>query len=347
MTKIKVAILANENPFDHVAWVIACKSLSEHIEYKIIHLTKSDWLNQIKKENPEFCLLKPSGKTSLFRQLYQERVEIISKDLKIKIFPSFDELRIYENKKYFAYWAAANNISHPKTFVFYSRKEAMSIANSVSYPIVSKLNVGASGSGVSILKNKAEFHSYVSKAFTKGLIAKTGPKISKGNLLIRLFALIKKPSRVLERIKTYNAISSDYQKGFVIFQEYVSHQFEWRVVRIGNSFFAHKKLLKGHKASGSLLKSYDNPPLYLLDYVKNLTDKHGFKSVAVDLFETSNRKFLINEIQCIFGQSDPYQMLINGEPGRYIFNNTWLFEKGDFAENECYNLRIKFLLGIE
>ncbi|NLJ42868.1 MAG: hypothetical protein GX431_04355, partial [Bacteroidales bacterium] len=114
--------------------------------------------------------------------------------------------------------------------------------------------------------------------------------------------------------------------------------------RIGDSFFAHKKLKKGEKASGALLKVYDNPPLALLDFVKEITDRHGFYSQAIDIFE-SERGYLVNEMQCIFGQSDPYQMLVDEKFGRYFFNeNNWVFEKGDFAKNECYNLRLEFVL---
>ena len=130
----------------------------------------------------------------------------------------------------------------------------------------------------------------------------------------------------------------------MIFQEYIPHEFEWRVVRIGDSFFAHKKLKTREKSSGSLLKNYDNPPLELLNFVKEITEKHRFYSQAIDIFE-SERGYLVNEMQCIFGQSDPYQMLVNGNPGRYRYlDDEWIFEPGDFARNGCYNLRLEFVL---
>ena len=40
----------------------------------------------------------------------------------------------------------------------------------------------------------------------------------------------------------------------------------------------------------------------------------------------SEGQYLINEIQCIFGQSDPYQMIIDGNPGRYLFKKEEFFE---------------------
>ena len=66
--------------------------------------------------------------------------------------------------------------------------------------------------------------------------------------------------------------------------------------------------------------------------------------MAVDLFETKSGNYLVNEMQCIFGQSDPYQMLVDNKPGRYIYKDRWIFEEGDFASNECYDLRLEYIL---
>jgi hypothetical protein len=93
-----------------------------------------------------------------------------------------------------------------------------------------------------------------------------------------------------------------------------------------------------------LLKNYDNPPAGLLDFVREITGKHGFRSQAVDIFE-SDRGYLVNEMQCIFGQSDSYQMLVDGKQGRYVREEgVWVFQEGDFAMNECYNLRLRYLI---
>jgi len=345
MQSKKIAVLSNEDPFDHNPWVIACEHIKSKIKFQIIDLTKSDWLERLKQYNPNICLLKPSGKTSLFRQLYQERVEIIANDLNYKVFPSYDEVRIYENKRYFSYWAKANSISHPKTWVFYHKDEAINFSKSCTYPIVAKLNIGASGNGVEVIKTETDLNSYINKAFAEGISSRTGPKLGKGNLLGRLWSKLTHPRQLVNRLKTYSQIATDKQKGFVILQDFIPHNFEWRVVRIGDSFFAHKKIKVGEKASGTLKKGYENPPLRLLDFAKQLTDKFNFRSVAVDIFEDSEGLYLVNEMQCIFGQSDPYQMLVDGERGRYRhINNNWVFEPGDFNQNQSYNLRLEYIL---
>ncbi len=41
----KIAILRNENPFDHELWVKACHDNKLVSEYDIIDITKDDWYN--------------------------------------------------------------------------------------------------------------------------------------------------------------------------------------------------------------------------------------------------------------------------------------------------------------
>jgi glutathione synthase/RimK-type ligase-like ATP-grasp enzyme len=338
-------ILKNEDPYDHLSWVKACEDFKDKILYEIVDLTKQNWLSEIKNFKPDFLLLKPSAKTSLFRELYQERIDILINDLNYKSFPSFEELRLYENKRFFAYWTQAHNIPAPKTWIFYNRNEALSFIEKINYPIVGKLNIGASGSGVKILKNKKECKKYINQAFYSGLTSETGPKLQKGKIISRIWRKTTHPKELLNRFKTYYQIATDKQKGFVLLQEFIPHNYEWRAVRIGDSFFVHKKIVEKEKASGTLKKGYENPPFELLDFLKNITDRFNFKSVAIDIFEPEEGKYIINEIQCIFGQSDPYQMLIDEKPGRYRYIGAkWSFEEGNFNQNQSYNLRVEYLL---
>jgi len=340
---IKLVILKNEIDDSHKKWQLSCEKYNSEIEYKVVDLTLSNWMAEVQSFNPNFLLIKPSGLTSPFKIMYDERLSILVKVLKYKCFPSFDECLIYENKKYFSYWLEANKINHPKTNVFYFQKEAEKFVNqNLSFPIVAKSNIGASGSGVVIINNKHSALKYIRDTFSgKGAQKRVGPNLKKGKLLKRASKYLFKPQNLATKLSVYKARAMDVQKDFVLFQEFIPHEFEWRVVRIGNSFFAHKKIKMNQMTSGSLLKEYDNPPFDLLDEVKSLTDHFHFYSQAVDVFE-QNGKYLINEMQCIFGQSDNYQMMVDGEIGRYIYkNDKWVFEKGDFNTNESYDLRLE------
>jgi glutathione synthase/RimK-type ligase-like ATP-grasp enzyme len=343
--KLKAIIMRNELEDDHLLWVKACEEYRKNMVYRIVNLTTNKWLEEIQKVPFDILLAKPGGLTNTFKQLYDERIYILGKILGYKIFPSPEEIFIYENKRFLSYWLKANNIPHPETYVFYDHKEAMEFAESSHYPLVAKANIGASGSGVIILHTKKQTGEYIKNTFSgKGAKKRYGPNLAKRGLFGRGLHYIIHPRDIQKKLNIYKTVRSDIQNIFVIFQEYIEHDFEWRVVRIGDSFFAHKKIKSDDKASGALIKGYDNPPLSLFEFVKEITDKHNFYSQSIDLFE-SERGYLVNEMQCIFGQSDTHQMLIDGKPGRYKFlNESWIFEEGDLARNECFNLRLEYLL---
>jgi glutathione synthase/RimK-type ligase-like ATP-grasp enzyme len=346
MSKIKAIVLANERENDHDLWVRACTDFKDKLEFRVVNLTSNSWLEDILIADFDILLAKPGGLIASYKQLYDERIYILEKELGYKVYPSSKEIFIYENKRFFSFWLKAHQIAHPATNVFYHKNEAESFLKGATYPIVAKTNIGASGSGVCLLKAREDALRYINDTFLgKGAWQRSGPNLQKGGLLKRGLHYVIHPNKIGKKLKVFKAINDNFQKGFVIFQQYVPHEFEWRVVRIGNSFFAHKKLKMGEKASGSLLKNYDNPPLEIFNFVKEITDRHQLFSQSVDVFETNDGKYLVNEMQCIFGQSDAYQMMVDGHVGRYTFvDGNWVFEKGDFNKNESYNLRIEWVL---
>lgn len=335
-------ILTNEIAGSELKWKLACEKMK--VEHIVVDISKANWLELIENYKPNILLTRPAGLTTPFKILYDERLEILVNELNYFCFPALKEVLIYENKKYFSYWLKANKIPHPQTDVFYFEKETLDWLNSsnVKFPIVAKTNIGASGSGVVIIETKEELQNYIQSTFSgKGATKRVGPNLKKGRILQRGIRLLSKPKALFKKIDVYKARALDVQKDFVLFQEHIPHTFEWRVVRMGDSFFAHKKLKLGNMTSGSLLKDYGNPPLALLDFVKSITDKHKLYSQAVDVFESPSG-YLVNEMQCIFGQSDAFQMKVDDCIGRYTLQNgSWKFEAGDFNNNESYDLRLQ------
>lgn len=347
MKKIKLVILKSEHINDYKLWEKSCLKYNSQVDYRIVDLTKSTWLKDI-QEQPADCLLtKPGGIRAAFKNLYDERVYILEKEFNYLVYPSYREVLLYENKRFLSYWLQAQNIPHPRTNVFYYKNEALSFIYKAGFPLVTKLNIGASGKGVEIFYSRNAAAKYINDLFRTGKSSVTGPRISKGKLIKRLWNKITNPEALRERISTYKTIAGEKQSEFIIFQEFIKHDFEWRVVRIGDSFFAHKKMKRGDKASGSLIKLYEDPPKSLLDFVKEITDKFGFRSQALDIFQTDDGDYLVNEVQCIFGQSDPYQMLVYGKPGRYRFSEKgWIFEEGLFNTNQSFDLRIEDVISL-
>jgi glutathione synthase/RimK-type ligase-like ATP-grasp enzyme len=344
----KVCILTNENEDDHKHWIEILNANKDQFNISSINLSSNDWLNEIFKLDADIFIARPPGISDQSKLLYDERLYIIANTLKRRVYPTFEEVLVYENKKFLSYFLKANGVKIPETTVFCSKKDALEFCHRTRYPIVAKFNIGASGSGIKILKTEDMAIEYINRSFSgKGAPKRWGPNLEKGSLLKRGVHYIFKPRDILKKLEIYQKKRATKQVGFLIFQEYIEHNFEWRCVRIGDSFFAHKKLKIGEMASGTLLKSYDNPPLELLDFVKDVTDKLNFSSLAIDIFETSNGEYLVNEMQCYFGQSDAFQMKVDDRIGRYRhMNGNWVFEEGDFARNACYDLRLHHLLEI-
>ena len=92
---------------------------------------------------------------------------------------------------------------------------------------------------------------------------------------------------------------------------------------------------------------YIAPPGELLNMVRDICDKYGFRCMAVDLFEDGNGGYLINEMQCIFGHVQEYICEKDGVAGRFVdLNGNWEFESGMFNSNLSYDLRLQDIINI-
>lgn len=345
MKPTMVGILKNEEPNSAQKWEKACAKYG--INFITIDLTANDWLDCINSYKCDFFLLKPPGRFERFKILYDERLYIICKVLGLLTFPSYEECYIYENKKLLSYYLKARSIPHPKSFVFYHKKEALDFINNYPLPLVGKTAIGASGKGVVILRDIRSKKSYILDAFSKGLKREFGPNRVIGSPKKWLERSLQSPYFFLKKVQDYLKIYNEVQNGYVILQEYIPHDFEWRAVRIGDSYFAHKKVKYGDKASGSKGIDYVTPPHNLLDFVKELCEANHFNCMAIDLFERNNSEYLVNELQTLFGHVQGYILSINDKPGRFRYmDNSWVFEAGDFNSNESYDLRLSAALNL-
>jgi glutathione synthase/RimK-type ligase-like ATP-grasp enzyme len=339
-----IAVLKNENDDSHLRWQISCEK--KGVPYCIVDLTRADYLFTIQKIKPEFCLAQPSGLLQIYKKMYDEKIYIIEKHLRIPVYPSYNEILLHENKKLLAYFLEVNNIPHPNTFVSYNREEVESYLSNTSYPIVAKTSLGATGSGVKIIRSHCEALEYTNKSFGNGISRRFGPNKKTGTPADWFLKTIKTPSYFLKKMEQYRQRARDVQYGYVIFQEYIIHEYEWRCVKIGESYFAYKKLKEDGMASGSKKFEYGPPPLELLDFTRELCRDHNFRFMAIDLFHI-NTSILVNELQTVFGHKNPYICRVDDKIGRYIFNNErWIFEEGNFNSNESYDLRLNTALNI-
>ena len=319
------------NEFDGLEknYVKACEELK--VDYEIIDILSSNWVENVMNSDCDGYLVRPSYQKEVWKTMYDEKLYYISKVLNRKIYPSYDELKLYENKKNMSYWLEINKISHPKTWVFYTKKEAVEFVGQYNqYPLVFKTNIGSAGIGVSFIKNKKGALRLIEKVFTKWRFWNRG--------YLKWYKT---------RFKIKYPIMDDKQYNYVIFQEKIDVKYEWRIIKIGESYFGHQKLAKGGYHSGSGLVGWVAPPINLLEFAKKICDIGNFNSMDIDVFEGYDGNYYVNELQTVFGSYNDSQMYIDGVPGRYIFKESkWVFEEGKFNRNGSFNLRVNDFINL-
>lgn len=343
---MRIAILKSDNDTAHSMWLHACED--KGLAVVTIDLSSYDWLRQL-RDGAQFDILLacPSGEASEAKQLYDEKLGFIEDELNLRIYPKLKEIKLHENKRYLSDWLAVNNLPHAETYVFYQREEALAFARQFStYPIVAKSNIGASGSGVKFIQNHHSLVRYIRTAFSNGVKRYSGPNLRMGSLLKRGYKVLVNKNKRIERAKKYLRISKDREKRFIILQEYISHNYEWRLVKIGESYFGHKKMKTGSMASGTKLIQYDLPSVKLLNFFKSICDTHSFSCISMDCFEHSGM-FYVNELQTVFGHVQDHICEKNGTPGRLLFSKgEWMFEEGSFNQNLSFSLRLDDALSL-
>lgn len=309
----------------HLGYVAACKSLG--VEFEIIDILSADWIELVQKSNCDGFLCSSTCDFQERKTILDERYYFVSQIMKRPIYPNYLGLFIHENKRNMAAWLEINGYSHSKTKVFTNKREACQFLETANYPLVMKSNIGAGASRVEIIKTKSKAKRNARYVFP---IFKKLPFLNFGFLFFVKVKGIPVPDLAA------------LQRNYLIVQEYKQVKHEWRILKIGNSYFGHQKLLKGNFASGSGLVGWVEPPKELLFLAKDICDKGGFYSMDVDIFETIDGKYYINELQTLFGSYLDYQMKVNDKPGRFLYKDgDFYFEEGEFNTNGSMTLRVQ------
>lgn len=298
----------------HKYWIAACRE--QKISYRIIHLEKADWLEQINERKCDVYLVWPDIRTQEIKLMQDERLRIMSDEMGLKIYPGLKEIWLYENKRVQHYWLRKHGFPAPRTWVFYDEPEALSFFETAEFPLVFKSNHGASASGVYIVESADEAKRKAKEFLRKGYAPKRN-------------------------------IAGKRQKGGLYIQQYLPNVKEWRMVRIGESYFGHGKDMRGQFHSGSGKANWDMPPQAAFDLLIDITEKGNFSSMDVDIFEDAQGNMYVNELQTVFGNSvAKEQMKIDGVPGRFVIGSDgkFIFEEGSFCENHLCSIRLKTIL---
>lgn len=303
--------------FWHLHWpyIAACRDIG--VSYKLIDIASSRWMELVSESKCDAFVARPSVQLGTWKMMYDERLKILAREKSLRVYPDYEALYLWESKRRVAYWLDHHQFPHPRTWIFYNKLEALEFAERCDIPVVYKSDSGSGASGVLIFKNRNKLRQHIRNCFDKGYL-------------------------------TYRKAQQDNEKSFIILQEYLAGIREWRIVRIGDSFFGYEKVKQGDFHSGSHQFSYGQPPEEALNMTKLITDRGNFRSMDIDLFICSDGTILINELQAIFGQAGSREICrIGDQSGRMTFDisqQKWVFEPGTFCSNYLCNLRIKDVL---
>lgn len=307
---IRFGIVRNASQY-HTHYVRACLEMG--VPFRVLDLARSDWLAAVESSGCDVLLVWPDAFLSIWGRMVKARVEVLERHLGYPVVPSSAEMWMYEDKARTAYWLEAHGVPHPTTWVFYDRSEAERFAGTCDLPVVVKTSFGAASAGVRIVRSRRRLRRMVRRAFTRGFVPSGGDP-------------------------------RDRQWGSILLQEFLPDAREWRMVRVGDSYFGHPKGRVGDYHSGSGVVEWNAPEPRHLDFVYEVTTRGGFRSMDVDVFETTSGELLVNELQAVFGASFSVdQLRVGGRSGRFvrIGEGSWEFDPGDFARNACADERIR------
>lgn len=311
--------------------IASCKELG--VDYRVVDIFSADWIENIKAASDCDGFFCPSNCISQeMKTIQDERYFFVSQVMHLPIYPDFTGLYIHESKRNMAAWLEINGFPHAVTKVFTDFDEASSYLRTCKYPVVVKSNVGSGASKVLIIKNMFKAKRIARRCFPRFKLS-----------FHRGFAYGVQYKHVnIPFLKDIH----NRQKDYFLVQEFIKNvKHEWRILKIGDSYFGHQKLLKGEFASGSGLVGWVAPPIELLKMVHKLCDKGGFLCMDTDIFETEEGKYYINELQASFGSIRDYQMSIDGHHGRYVYKNgEFVFEEGDFNVFGSTKLKIEHFI---
>lgn len=302
--------------FKEIDWLIesyvnACESVG--VDYVILDLLSDTWLEDIQQSHVDGILVREKANIDEYKQMYNERLWAINTYLHIPIYPSWHELFLYENKRLYAYFFKTHNISTPTTHIFYRKDDALHFLNNAKYPLVFKSNGGSAGHGVKIISSKLKAKCLINKIF--GVF---NPRLALGHIIWTKYkGLIWIPKIGMS------------QRHYVIIQEYIDIDTEWRIIKIGESYAGYQRPMEnGHGSCEKMI--YGFPPRELLKLIKDIAESENFDSLSLDVLVDKNGKYYVTEMQSLYGSINPIQCAVDGIAGRIIEKNgEFVFEQGD------------------
>ncbi|HER08379.1 MAG TPA: hypothetical protein ENO20_05650 [Bacteroides sp.] len=163
-----LAIHIYENGYSD-RWVRYCEK--NDIPYQPVNIFDSDIISRLREQGVTLLLCNLSL-TDHRNALISMEILMAVQKAGIRVFPDHDSYWHHDDKVAQKYMFEALQIPHPRSWVFYSGKEARQWLSAASYPLVFKLRGGAGSSNVSSSKI-----TVTPKSMSAGCLAKASSPV--------------------------------------------------------------------------------------------------------------------------------------------------------------------------
>lgn len=308
----------------------------ENVNYYFIDIFKDNWKYEVKKGTQGF-LLYPPAYGAMWKITFNRRLKYLIDKYNVVVSPSLNAVEIYESKTAMYDFMEINNIAHPKTSIYFNYTDIKENLSTTNFPVIIKADGGSGASNIKVITNPLQYKNIINRVFLFNYKYKNVLDIKRSftKFIYRYVSFSRNKNG-------YMIPKDELFSSYIIQQDIIDVKFEWRVIFINDSYFIHGKGQNDNGFhSGSKKKIWDFEDFKVLNFAKNIIEKHNLYDINIDIFEDGNGDLFVNEIQCIFGTSLEYQMKLDGKAGRYIYDDEWIFEEGDFTRNGCNNMRIQ------
>lgn len=295
---MKIAIVRRSNDFS-ARWIDYCEK--NGISYVIVDPFCVDIVNQVRDCA---CFMWHFYHDDYRDKLFAKQLIYSLENIGIKCFPNPRTMWHFDDKLGQKYLLEAIEAPFVMSYVFYTKKEALTWINSTAFPKVFKLRGGAGAYNVKLIKTTNEAIKIVNKAFSKGFSSdykKTSflESVRKWKAKqITTYEVVKKIAALVLK-QHINVKMTPREIGYVYFQEFVpNNTFDIRVCVVGDKAFALKRLTRkgDFRASGSGNIVYDKNQIdeRCVRIAFDINKKIKAQSIAYDfVFDVQNIPLIV------------------------------------------------------
>lgn len=305
---MKIAIHSSKGSFSD-RWITYCQA--NKVNYKVVNCYESNIIHHL-----DGCdgLLWNWNQNDYKAALFARQLTISLEKKGLKVFPNVNTSWHFDDKVGQKYLLEAINTPLVKSYIFYSRSEALNWLETTAFPKVFKLRCGAGSSNVRLVKNKKTAKSLVKKAFGNGFA-----KVNNGSRLRDRIWLLKRDknlnaiggvikgfARMFIRTKSERSLPKE--KGYIYFQDFIpNNQYDTRIVVIGDRCFGGIRFCRkgDFRASGSGISKYETE-LIDKNFIRiafDIAKKLNLQSVAFDFVWDNDSPKVVEMSYCFLGES--------------------------------------------